>query len=162
MPFRRIKRNYSIQKIDYYNDNYSVEKLANKIKSLEVQINESNQAILQAQVVRIRSMFSRETNLLAGLQRSLVESQTSNSINWHIKNLYTLKEEKRNAQRKLDILTGQVWQKRIKNLISWLFIILSVFISIVILIMGIFAAIYSLPFLITLLIGFYIFNRLKK
>ncbi len=162
MLFRSSKKTYSIQRVDQYQNENSITALIERVKYLELQIAEVNKAILEAQVVRIRSLFSKEKNFLIGIQKRMVESNVERSMKWHLYRLSELKKEQRDVQYKIDLFTGQIWPKRMAGLIRLLLYMISTLIVLAILIMGIFAAIYLIPIIGIIIFTFIIFNRLSN
>ncbi len=158
---RKSKIKSSIQRFEKSHSSNDINFLLEKIQQLDSQISETSKAILQAQAVRIRSAFSRNNGFLGGIQKKLVDSSAENSLIWHQQKLIDLNSERRNAQTRLDQLTGQVWPKRF---LKWLiFIVIWVtflFISLIVL-MGFFAALYFLPFVALMLFVFFIIKQLR-
>ncbi|KGG12674.1 MULTISPECIES: hypothetical protein [Prochlorococcus] len=87
--------------------------LLSKIQSLDREINETTNAILEAQTVRVRSFFSQEGNFWNGLQRKIVDSNAQKSVAWHQRQLFDLKIERNKLQDHFDKLAGRFWLKKI-------------------------------------------------
>ena len=161
MLFQNSKRNHSIQRVHPYQKDASIKPLVEKIKFLEKEIAETNKAIFEAQLVKIRSLFSQNTNILIGIQKKLVESNADKSIRWHLSKLFELKKEQTVLQNRIDKLTGKVWPKRISKLLVWLGIMTIFLVFLSILIIGIFAAVYLLPIIGLIILAFIIYQKIQ-
>ena len=163
MAFFNNKNNkHSIQIYDSSNNSNSIKALRIRIKKLDEQIIEINKTILEAQMVRVRSIFSAKTNFIKDFQKRFVETSVSNSISWHQRQLILIREERNKLQIHLERITGQFWPNRLKRLFLFLGLIIFLFSLSLILLLGIIAAFYFLPIILLLSLLFWIIKSIKK
>ena len=161
MIFQNKKNIGAITKITYLEGFNSPEILRDRIKKLDLRITEVNKSIFQAQIVRIRSLFPIQSNLIVGIQRKIVEKSASNSLLWHQKLIVELITERDLVQEQLDRITGKYWSKRFKSILRR-FLIFALFLLLTfIFIVGIFAAIYMIPFLHLLGFNLFFFSKMQ-
>ncbi|WP_320664580.1 Sema domain-containing protein [Prochlorococcus sp. MIT 1223] len=150
----------SLQKIEKYTSlPNSIDSLSTRIKTLDYEIAETSKNIFQAQLVRVRTLFSGSNNFFQGLQQRFVETSATNSLLWHQERLVNLSAERKFLQSKLDRMTGQTWPKRFRKLLSLITIFFLISFICFIFIIGIAAAIYILPTLVFVLMLFLLFRR---
>ncbi len=155
---QRSKKNNSVSKIIYSNNN-SIDFLKNRIENLDLEIAHVTREIFNAQLVRARSMFSGQKNLIQNFQKRIVESSAVNSLSWHKRRLSEITFERDKLQDQLDRYTGKYWSKRIKRF--FLFMGLWIFIAFMcsIILLGFAAVLYLLPLLGLIL---FIYLLIKK
>ena len=156
---RRNNRVYSIRKFEGNQSYGSIKSIVGRLKEIEYQIHITSQSILEAQLVKFRSVFSKNNNFFDGLQKKVVESSVNTSLKWHQEQLIALRKERIHLQLELVNLTGRRWQRKIIKLIKLVSILIGILISILFLIIGIFTTLYLLPFFIMLLFAFMILNK---
>ena len=158
---RKGKKSSSLSRINYSNNNYSIEFLQNRIHELDIQIAEVTREIFNTQLVRARSMFSGNTNFIQGFQKRIVESSAINSLQWHKRRLNEINFERNTLQDQLDRHTGKYWSKRIKKL--FVFISLWIFIALMcgVVFLGFVAALYLLPVFGFIVLSYLIIKKLK-
>tara|TARA_Y100001968_G_C19439290_1_gene761623 strand:+ start:492 stop:995 length:504 start_codon:yes stop_codon:yes gene_type:complete len=159
--FKRHKRNSSLIRVDNSNEVDSTVYLRNRIKKIDLQIEDISKSIFNAQIVKVRSLLSGNRTFLGGLQQKLVQSSVSNSLEWHKQNLNEILIERGKLQDQLDKHTGQYWFKRIKK---WLILIsLWIFIGLIctIIIIGFMTALYLVPLLGLIALTYMIIKRLN-
>ena len=98
-------------------DNNEISSLIEQITTIDKQIQRTSNAIIEAQVVRVRSLLSREANIFNSFQKKIVVSKATSSVEWHQKQLFMLNQHRKELQIKLDTLTGETWRRRIDNII---------------------------------------------
>ncbi len=160
--FRANNNITALQRVDLSSSSFSVENLKIRINNLDQQIAEINRTIIQAQIVRVRSVFSSNQNFLGGFQKKIVESSASQSISWHQSRLLEIINERRNLQDQLDKLTGQFMKKKLRRLFFNFGIALIFTSLIVVLILGFFAVIYALPLIIIIVLSFWFITNFKS
>ena len=124
----KYKQNSS-QKIVQYrsNENFSLQDQINiKIEEIDQKISENSKALVEAQIVKLRSTFSRSNNFIEQLGKNVYKTKLEDSINWHQKQLKELYLRRRELEINLEKLKGIFWQNRIKRILR---IILIVFLS---------------------------------
>tara|TARA_Y100001968_G_scaffold134623_1_gene122810 strand:+ start:9390 stop:9899 length:510 start_codon:yes stop_codon:yes gene_type:complete len=158
----RNNRNLPVKR-DYNFDPYkSPEFLTKKIRDIDIQISQTSTSIFQAQNVRIRTLFSEKNYFLGGFHRRIIESSASNSLRWHQSRLIQLNSERNLLQDELDRINGKFWIKKARKTFFWIvYLILFILIGFIFF-MGIFTAIYILPFAIILATIFFMLNRAGK
>ena len=141
---KREPSNQITKHVDNKNIN-NIRSLVNKIKDLDGEIKLTTQAILQAQIVRVRSMFFQENNIFNNFQRRIIQAKASTSLQWHQKTLLLLKNDRKTLQAELDKLTGRTWHRRLENLLNMLLVSSALIILILFVMMGLFTALYLVP-----------------
>ena len=159
--FRKRKEVTTLAKYAQSETAESIEDITNKLKDVEHQIGLTTKAILQAQLVRVRSIFTKDTNLLMGFQRKFVESSANSSAQWHQNQLLLLQSKRRRLQIELDRLTGKTWQRRVSNWVRLISISTIILFAFSIIIMGLFTALYLLPIFAMLILGFVMLQKIK-
>ncbi|AAP99763.1 MULTISPECIES: hypothetical protein [Prochlorococcus] len=159
--FKKRKKIFSITQVNRSYTHNPVQSLIQEIKEIDSQIQLTSRAIFEAQIVRLRSLFSNQKNLFMGFQKRIIESSANTSAQWHQSQLIALNHERKKLQIELDKLTGRTWQRRFQNWWQSFVVISMLFISISFLIMGLFAALYLLPILVMLILGFLILNKMR-
>tara|TARA_Y100001968_G_C19425974_1_gene754380 strand:- start:978 stop:1484 length:507 start_codon:yes stop_codon:yes gene_type:complete len=159
--FKRNKKIRAIQKLNTTDPLISVDILLKRIEEIDLSIAETTRSIFEAQIVRFRSLFSNNVNILENFQRKLVEKSVNNSLLWHQKRLRELNSERILLQDDLDKISGKYWNKRLKRIIQRIIIWLCILLSIFVFIIGIATAIYLIPFFIFILSSVLIFKILK-
>ncbi len=140
---------------------YSVEDITEKLENIEKEIQITTQEIFQAQIVRFRSIFTRESNLIDGFKRKIVESTANTSSQWHQKQLILLNHQRRNLQIELDRLTGRTWHRRINTWIRIISLSFIILFSFSLIIMGLLTALYLLPIFAMLILGFILIKKIN-
>ncbi len=159
---RRRNRVYSIKRFEGNPSSDDIKSINWRLKEIEREIQITSQAILEAQLVKFRSIFFKSNNLFDGFQKRIVESSVNTSVQWHQQKLMELRKEKVKLQLNLDQLTGKGWERKTLRLIRITFIVIGLLISFLFLILGIFAALYLLPIFIMLLFSFMILKTIIK
>ncbi len=157
----RSKKELTIKKIEPFQSTDSINHILNRIESIDQQIKITSQAILDAQLVKFRSIIFKRKNIFDGFQKRIVESSVNSSVHWHQQHLYKLKGERNKLQFKLDRLTGRVWQRKVLKVTQTISIVLVFLIAISFIIMGLFAVLYLLPIFAMFVIGLIIANKIK-
>ena len=162
MFFRKRPLNYSITRSDYSSNQYTVDSLSSRIRSLDNQIAELNRTIFEAQSVRVRSLLSLKKNIFEGFQQKILESTLRNSVSWHQNRLLEICAERKKLQEHLERLTGQYWPNQFKRLLRWILLWIALIAMCTVLVMGLFAALYALPIFIILGLIIFSISNFKK
>ena len=125
--FDRFFKNkkHSNHKIVKYNLNKEFDlqgKLKDQIIEIDKKISENSKALIEAQIVKFRSSFSKSNNFIEKIGENLYKSKLEESINWHQKDLKELYFRRKELQTNLEKIKGVFWVNRIKRLIAIIFI----------------------------------------
>ena len=162
MFFNNYKNRFSLATVNRYRSTDQIYFLQKQLQKIDKEIADVTRALLEAQVVKVRSMFSSNNNFIQEIQQKMVQSTVNNSFIWHQRKLLELNKEKSLLQNKLDRLTGQLWPKRFKKIFLWILLVSSFIVVIGVLLMGLIAAIYFLPILIITTIGILFIRKLSR
>ena len=154
----KYKKNNS-NEIVKYSSNRKVDlevKISNEIIEIDEQISENSKALFEAQIVKLRSSFSKSNNFIEKLGENIYKVKLEESISWHQKQLKELYSRRRELQIRLEKVKGIFWLSRIKRLqiivLLGFFILLGLFIFL----SGFMLIIYLLP---VILVGYLIANK---
>ena len=143
-----------------YNSNENLKAQINKnIKEIDYEISDNSKALLEAQIVNVRSTFSRSNNLIEKIGKNVYKKKIEDSINWHqtkIKELYTRRRE---LEITLEKLQGVFWLNRIKRLLKIAIIGFLIFLSLFIFLSGFIIIIYLMPLIILILLGYLVATK---
>ncbi len=159
--FQRSRRSVALTKLE---DNVKANTIKNLFKSIErldQEIKFTSNALLEAQIVRIRSIFSRDNNILSNLQRRVVESTASSSVQWYQQELSILYKKRRGLQLELDRITGKRGIRRLQNYFKKGVAISLLLLAISFVIMGIFATLYLLPIFLMIALVLILIQRIN-
>ncbi len=155
------KKNNS-QKIMRYNSNQNFDlqdQIINKIIDIDQKISENSKALVEAQIVKLRSTFSRSNNFIEQIGKKLYKTKLEDSINWHQKQLKELYLRRRELEINLEKLKGIFWLNQIKRLLRIVSIGFLIFLSLFIFLSGFMIIIYLMPFMILIFLGYLISNK---
>ena len=125
-----------------------------KILKIDKKISENTSALMEAQIVKFRSNFSRSNNLFDDLGKSFYKTKLEDSINWHQRQLKELYLERKELKVKLEKIQGIFWLSRIKRFLTNLLIGILFLFSLLIFISGFMIIIYSLPLILLIIVGY--------
>ena len=127
-----------------------------KIMELDKKISENSKALVEAQIVKLRSTFSNSNNFIEKIGRNVYTMKLEESINWHQKQLKELILRRKELQISLEKLKGIFWLNRIKRFFK--IVILGFFVLLVLFIFlsGFMIIIYFLPVILLILFGYFI------
>ena len=148
--FFKSKKNSSYQIMKYNSNNKSKieDKLQIKILELDQKISENSTALVEAQVVKLRSSFSKANNFIEKIGQNVYKTKVEESINWHQKELKELYFRRRELQINLEKVQGIFWLNRIKRFIKIILIVFLMLLTLLIFISGFMIIIYLLPVII--------------
>ena len=154
--FLKYKQKYSHEIIKYNSNNkFDFQNQINiQINNIDQKIAENSQALLQAQIVKIRSTISRSNNFLETISKNVYKTKLEESIEWHKKQLKELYFKRRKLQIDLEKIQGIFWLNQIKRFLIFILISLFVVLSIFILLSGFMIIIYFLPIIILIFLGY--------
>ena len=152
----------SSYKIVKYNskENFSLTDQINiKIIDIDRQISENSKALVEAQIVQLKSTFSRSNNFIEQIGKNVYKTKLEDSINWHQKQLKELYLRRRELEINLEKLKGTFWLNQIKRFMRIILIGLFIFISLFIFLSSFMIIIYLLPFIILVFVGYLISKK---
>ena len=148
--FFKSKQSSSNEIVQYnLNKNFSLqEKINTEIAEIDKQISENSKALVEAQIVKLRSTFSRSNNLTEKFGKYLYKGKLEDSINWHQKQVKALYIRRRHLEIKLEKLKGVFWINQIKRLLRIILMGFLIVLCLFIFLSGFMIIIYLMPFII--------------
>ncbi len=142
------------------NENFTLQDQINiKIKDIDQKISENSKALVEAQIVKLRSTFSRSNNFIEQLGNNVYKTKLEDSINWHQKQLKQLYLSRRKLETNLEKLKGIFWLNQIKRILIIISTVFFIFLSLFIFLSGFMVIIYLLPSIILIFLGYLIYNK---
>jgi hypothetical protein len=159
--FFKYKQNNSHKIVQYTsNKNFALQDKINiTIIDIDQKISENSKALVEAQIVKLRSTFSRSNNFIEQIGKNVYKTKLEDSINWHQKQLKELYLKRRELEIKLDKLKGIFWLNQIKRLFRIILIGSLILLSIFIFLSSIIVIIYLFPFIILIFFGYLLFTK---
>ncbi len=158
--FKHEKRgNQNIVKYNLNKEFDLQEQIKHQIIEIDKKISENSKALIEAQIVKLRSTFSKSNNLLEKIGENIYKAKVEESINWHQKQLKELYLRRKRLQINLEKLQGIFWQSRIKRLLAigligfFILLILFIFMS------GFMLIVYLLPIILLISFSYLITNK---
>ena len=138
----------------------SLEDLINlKIIDIDQKISENNKALVEAQIVKLRSTVSRQNNLIEQIGKNIYKTRLEDSINWHQEELKQLYVRRRELEINLDKVKGIFWLNQIKRTLRIVLQVFFIFLSLFIFLSGFMIIIYLLPLMILIFIAYFILTK---
>ena len=153
------KSNY---KIVQYNSNkdFSLQNQINtNILEIDQKISENSKALIEAQIVKLRSTFSRSNNFIEQIGKNIYKTKLEDSITWHQKELKELYLRRKELKINLEKTEGIFWLNRIKRFLRIILIGFFISLSLIIFLSGFMIMIYLLPLIILILLVSLIANK---
>ena len=135
------------------------DKINNQIKYIDQKIAVNSKALVEAQLVKLRSTFTKPSNFIEKIEKNVYKSKIEESINWYQKDIKNLYLRRRELVTDLEKLQGIFWLNQIKRLFGIIIIIFLILLFIIIFFSGFMLLIYSMPFILLILIGYMIFRK---
>ena len=159
--FFKYNKNSSFEIVQYNsNKNFSVQdQIKTKIIEIDLKISENSKSLIEAQIVKLRSTFSKSNNFIEKIGKNVYKTKLEESINWHQKQLKDLYLMRRALEVNLEKLQGIFWLNRIKRLLRIILIGLIVVLSLFIFLSGFILVIYLLPLIILIFLGYLISTK---
>ena len=159
--FFKYKKNISHEIVQYdSNEGFALEDQINsKIIDIDEQISENSKALVEAQIVKLRSTFSRSNNFIEQIGKNVYKTKLDDSINWHQKKIKDLYHRRKELEINLEKLKGVFWLNQIKRLLRITLIGLFIFFTLFVFVSGFMIIIYLMPFIILILLGYLIFKK---
>ena len=130
-----------------------------KIIEIDQRISENNKALVEAQIVKLRSTFSKSNNFIEQIGKNVYKTKLDDSINWHQKQLKELFLKRRELEISQEKLKGVFWLNRFKRLMRMILIGFFFLLSLFIFLSGFMIIIYLLPIIILIFLGYFISNK---
>ena len=149
----------SDHKIVKYNLNkeFNLEdQVKNEIIEIDKRISKDSKALIEAQIVKLRSTFSKSNNFIEKLGENIYKVKLEESISWHQKQLKELYSRRRELQIRLEKVKGIFWLSRIKRLLIIVLLGFFILLGLFIFLSGFMLIIYLLP---VILLGYLIANK---
>ena len=157
----KYQKNISHQIVQYNSNKTS--NLENQINiqiiEIDKKISENSKALVEAQIVKLRSTFSRSNNFIEQIGKNVYKTKIEDSIKWHQKQLKELYLRRRELEINLERLKGIFWINRIKRLLRIILIGFFIFLTVFIFLSGFMIIIYLMPLIILILLGYLISRK---
>tara|TARA_B100001250_G_C19272357_1_gene559682 strand:- start:3 stop:515 length:513 start_codon:yes stop_codon:yes gene_type:complete len=145
-----------------YNSNkkFNLEHQINiKIIEIDQKISENSKDLVEAQIVKFRSTFSRPNNFIEQIGKNIYKTKLEDSINCHQKQLKELYLKRRELEIDLEKLKGIYWLNQIKRILRIMLIGIFIFLTLFIFLSGVMVIVYFLPFIILIFFGYLISKK---
>ena len=160
--FFKHKRNSS-HNIVKYNSNQELnlaEEINLKIVEIDKKISENSKALVEAQIVKLRSTFSNRNNFIEKIGHNVYKVKLEDSIIWHQKQIKELVFRRNELQINLEKHKGVFWLNQVKRFLRMVLLVFFILFGIFIFFSGFMIIIYLMP--IILLIFLFYFIATKK
>ena len=159
--FFKYNQNSSCEIVKYNSsDNFSLQDQINtNIVEIDKKISESSKALMEAQIVKLRSTFSRSNNFIEQIGKNVYNAKLDDSINWYQKELRELYLRRKELKINLEKTQGIFWWNRIKRFLRMLLIGFFISLSLIILLSGFMIMIYLLPLILLIFLVILIANK---
>ena len=158
--FFKYKQSNSNEIVQYHSSENSLQVRINRnIKEIDQQISESRKALVEAQIVKLRSTLSTSNNLIKQIGKNLYKTKLDESINWHQKQLKYLYTRRRELEITLEKFQGIFWLNRIKRLLKITLIGFFIFLCLIIFFSGFIIIIYLMPLIILIFLGYLVYQK---
>ncbi len=142
------------------NKNFLLEdQITTQITELDQKILETSKTLVEAQIVKLRSTFSKSNNFIEQIGKNVYKTKLEDSINWHQKQLKELYLRRRELEINLEKLKGIFWLNRIKRLLRIISIGFFIFLTLFIFFSGFMIIIYLMPLIILILLGYFVLEK---
>ena len=157
----KYKRSNSHEIVKYNsNKKFDLEHQINlEIVEIDQRISENSKDLIEAQIVKFRSTFSRPNNFIEQIGKNIYKTKSEDSINWHKNQLKELYLRRRELEITLEKIQGIFWLNRIKRLLRIILIGFLILLSLFIFLSGFVIMIYLMPFIILIFLGYLIHTK---
>ena len=161
LKFLKYKQNRSNKIVQYKSSEnfYLKDRIKTNIKEIDQKIIENSKALIEAQIVKLRSAFSKSNNVIEQIGKNLYKTKLDDSINWHQNQLKELYIKRRELEITLEKLKGTFWLNRIKRILKIIFIGFVISLSLFIFLSGFMIIIYLMPLIILILLGYLVATK---
>ena len=159
--FFKYKQNSRYEIVQYNpNEILSVQDEINAtIIKLDQEISVISNALMEAQIVKLRSTFSRPNNFIEQIGKNIYKTKSEDSINWHKNQLKELYLRRRELEITLEKIQGIFWLNRIKRLLRIILIGFLILLSLFIFLSSFVIMIYLMPFIILIFLGYFLSTK---
>ena len=159
--FFKYKRNSSDKIVQYNsNESFSIQDQINvKIIEIDQKISENSKALIEAQIIKIKSTFSKSNNLIEKIGKNVYKKKVDDSIKWYQKDLKELYLKRKTLTINLEKIKGIFWLNRIKRFLKTSLIILFILLSLIIFLSGFMMMIYILPLILLMVLSYSLFSK---
>ena len=142
------------------NQNYALQdQINNEIIDVNQKISENSKALVDAQIVKLRSTFSRSNNFLERIGKNVYKTKIEESITWHQKQLQELYVRRRELEINLEKLKGVFWLNQIKRCLKIILIGFFICLALLIFLSSFMILIYLMPFIILIVLVYLISTK---
>ncbi len=161
LKFFKFKKNYGNEIVQYKaGENFSLQdQISLNIIEIDRKIAENSKALVEAQIVKLRSTFSRSNNFIDQIGKNVYRTKLEDSINWHQKQLKELSLRRRELEITLEKIKGIFWLNRIKRLLRMILIGFFIVLSLFLFLSSFIMIIYLMPLIILILLGYLISTK---
>ena len=152
-------KNYKLIK---YNSNRELElqnQINKKLIAIDQEISETSRSLLEGQIVKLRSNFSKSNNFIDRIGKNTYKTKLDESIIWHQKQLKELYLSRKDLQINLEKIKGIYWINRIKRLLAIVFIVIVLTLILFIFLSGFMIIIYLMPLIILIFLGYLLTSK---
>tara|TARA_B100000902_G_scaffold69359_1_gene75273 strand:+ start:871 stop:1383 length:513 start_codon:yes stop_codon:yes gene_type:complete len=156
LKFLKYKKNTN-HEIVQYNSNKKFElqeQIKIKIVEIDQRISENSKAIVEAQIIKLRSKLSSPNNFIEQIGKNVYKTKLEDSINWYQKELKELYLRRKELEINLEKIKGIFWLNQIKRCLRIILIGFFIFLSLFIFMSGFMIIIYLLPMIILIFLGY--------
>ena len=156
---QRQNNNHEIVKFNPNQEFNLQEEMNLQIIAIDKKISENSKALMEAQIVKFRSTFSRSENIIETIGKNVYKKKVEESIKWHQNQLKELYLKRKELQINLEKLKGTFWLNKIKRLLQLIYISFFILIGLFIFLSGFMIIIYLLPLILLILVGCFLANK---
>ena len=159
--FFKYKQNNSHEIVQYNaNTNFALQdQIKIKIIDIDQKIAENSKSLVEAQIVKLKSTFSKSNNFIEQIGKNVYKTKLEDSINWHQKQLKYLYQRRRELEINLEKLKGIFWINKIKRLLNIILLGFFIFLTLFIFFSGFMIIIYSMPLIILIFLVYLISTK---
>ena len=159
--FLKYKQNNGHDIVQYNsNKNFELQDQINiEILDIDQKISENSKALVEAQIVKFKSTFSRSNNFIEQIGKNVYKTKLEDSINWHQKKLKYLYLRRRELEINLEKLKGIFWINKIKRILNLILIGFFILSTLFIFLSGFMIIIYLLPLIILIFLVYLVSTK---
>ena len=154
--------NNSSQEIVKYNSNKELnfqDQLKLEIIEIDKNISENSKALIEAQIVKFRSTFSKSNNFIEKIGENIYKVKLEESITWHQQQLKELYFRRKELQINLEKLKGTFLLNRLKRFLALILTGCLMLLALFIFLSGFMIIIYLLPLILLIILIYLIKNK---
>ena len=152
-------RNFEIIQYDLKKNFTLQDQIEIEIRDTDKKISENSKALVEAQLVKLRSIFSKSNNFIEKIGKNVYKTKIEESIHWHQKNIKNLYIRRRELAIELEKLQGIFWLNQIKRLSRIILLIFLILLILFILFSSFILLVNLIPFILFFFIGYLIFRK---